>query len=462
MNLILYIIFTLYFFGSFQLFNFGTFGVQPTYPFVFLLYIFCITLFVLRKRQLITNPVTSVKLVFLLQIFAGISFFYVFNQPNGDPDQFFKTYLHFIFLTSCVIFLGMFEFNNKVIVNIIKIWLIISILINIFGVYQLFARAFDLPLAWIDLTNASLTHTETETYNQLSLRFENFYRATSIFSEPSSLAGFNLSIIGFLILPMFKAGTYKIFKSKKFLSFIFILSIVTLFLTFSLTGLLGAFVLFMVYLVYGRNISIKKIFQILVIVALSIIVVDQIVEYYFDTSVLELFYMRVAGILGFTKTISGESFGSRSFNFAKSLEVWLKSPLIGVGLGQTGQNSQYISYSDYAMMHALMETGILGGLTFFFIFISGLAEFFLIRKCIDKLQKQSSYLLYCGLFNLCLLFIISSITSNSFIGLFLWINLGFVVIILTNVKRELGYDTKPIWFYKKKALPDERALDKSS
>lgn len=450
MNFLLYSIFFFFFFGAFQLFNIGTFGLQPTYPFIFIFQVVVLFKFISKKIQLNSNPISPLKFIILLQIFGGISFIFVMSHSNSDVTQYFKTYIHLLFLSSFALTLGFFPFDKKTVFNIIKLWLLVSILINFFGIYQLFARAFDLPLGWIDLTNASLTHTETETYSQLSLKFKNFYRATSIFSEPSALAGYNLIILGFLIPPMFKSDSYRIFNSKKIISFLFILASITLFVTFSLTGLLGIVILCLGYLIFSKRISIIKILKILFLVVISIVLVDTLVNYFFDTSVLELFYNRVTGILGLTdKTIVGESFGTRSNNFFYSIETWLKSPLIGVGLGQTKFFSK-VQYSDYAIVHSLMETGIFGGLTFIFMFISTTAEFLILRNSYERLNDATIYLIQSGFFVLCVLIITNLITSNSFIGVYLWSLMGLIFIILTNVKEELGYDVRPIWFYKKK------------
>ncbi|TNE32463.1 hypothetical protein EP342_04995 [bacterium] len=195
---------------------------------------------------------------------------------------------------------------------------------------------------------------------------------------------------------------------------------------------------------------------------ISIVLVDIIVNYFFGTSVLELFYNRIINILGFTdKAIVGESFGSRSNNFFYSLETWLKSPLIGVGLGQSKFFGE-VMYSDYAIIHSLMETGLFGGLAFTFMFISTTAEFLILRNSYNKLTDATIYLIQSGFFVLCVLIITNLVTSNSFIGIYLWSLMGLLFIILTNVKKELGYDLKPIWFYKNKALSKERALDEST
>ena len=453
MNFLFYLLYILYFVGVFQLFNIGNFGISPSYPVIAIIYFLFLAKFLANKITINLNPIYCVRSLVLLQIAAGVSFVYVLSDYNAENTQFIKTYLHFLFLTAFPLFLGLFKIENKVWVNIFKIWLILSILINIFGIYQLFARAYDLPLAWIDLTNASLQALEdtNEPYQQLSLKFKNFYRATSIFSEPSALAGYNLTIIGFMIYPMFKSGSMAILKSKKLLNFIFVLAALSLFVTFSLTGVLGLFFLAGAYFIYNKGINYKRIFQILVAVVILIVIGDFFILKFFETSLLELFYTRISSLLGLTThSIVGESFDTRSNNFASSVELWLKSPIIGIGLGQTKHLGE-IGYSDFAVMHSLIETGIIGGLIFLSLFFLNIGEYLSLRRSFDKLKLETVYLLNASFYALVILTMTNFITSNSFVSFALWSMMGVIFSILTNAKVELGYYTKPIWFFKNKA-----------
>jgi len=53
--------------------------------------------------------------------------------------------------------------------------LIVAFFVNIFGIYQIFARLYDWPLAWIEITNVSfeqrgMRQVQGET-QQLALKF---------------------------------------------------------------------------------------------------------------------------------------------------------------------------------------------------------------------------------------------------------------------------------------------------
>ncbi|MER3329327.1 MAG: hypothetical protein RIF34_07095, partial [Candidatus Kapaibacterium sp.] len=238
--------------------------------------------------------------------------------------------------------------------------------------------------------------------------------------EPSALAGYNLTIIGFMILPMFKSDSMTLMKSRKFLSFIFVLSALSLFVTFSLTGVLGLVFLAIAYFIYNKGINYKRIIQILVAVVVIIVIGDFFILEYFQTSLLELFYTRISSLLGLTThSIVGESFDTRSNNFASSVELWLKSPIVGIGLGQTKHLGE-IGYSDFAVMHSLIETGILGGFCFLSLFVLNIGEYLSLRSSFHKLKPETIYALNASFYALVILTMTNFLTSNSFVGFALW------------------------------------------
>ena len=172
---------------------------------------------------------------------------------------------------------------------------------------------------------------------------------------------------------------------------------------------------------------------------------------YFETSLLELFYTRISNVLGFSKEgIVGESFTTRSNNFKSSFDVWMKNPIIGVGLGHTKYFSE-VSYSDYGIMHALMETGIVGGFFFVMIFISLLSEMLLLKNRINNLPLETQYLLNSAFYITFILIGTNFISGNSFINLYLWFYLGILISIVTTVKYQLGDNLSPIHYFKKKS-----------
>lgn len=100
--------------------------------------------------------------------------------------QFLKTSTNFLYkwLFALVFITGVFTEKDakKACVFI----LYFSVFINVFGVYQMFARAFNLPFAWIDINNVTVglrNNISMDGLKQLSLNFDNFFRATSLLAN---------------------------------------------------------------------------------------------------------------------------------------------------------------------------------------------------------------------------------------------------------------------------------------
>ncbi len=294
--------------------------------------------------------------------------------------QYFKTLTHFHFtylLTAILIF---YKIDNKTWEKFIRVWLYLSIIINIFGIYQIIARAFDLPFAWIELTNASFfsrNQQEESELIQLSLKFQGFFRATSFFSEPSALGAFNGITLIFTLIPKFK--NFKPFiESKKINTLIIILAIIGLLLAFSLTGVTIVAII-IIMLIFTEKIDVLfSVLKVLPIIVILVFISNYIVESYTGISILELFGKRfgtlsnlLMGKSTFSHSIEGESVVSRGDNFRALFNIWLSSPIIGVGLGLT-YLSPYANgwvFSDTSIMAVLAEMGIIGFIPYISIFI---------------------------------------------------------------------------------------------
>lgn len=453
MNTLLYLIFISSVFGGFQIFNVGKFGIQPVYLFMALFLISVVLAFLLGKIKLHVTSKTQVILLVLLIVAASLSLTHILGYGiEGYLIQFFKSYLHFVFLVLFSLSISLVILKPSTWKNVVKCWIILSFFINIFGIYQLFARAFELPLAWIDMTNASLNAlTEgNEPYKQLSLQFQNFYRATSIFSEPSSLASFNLYILSFLIYPLFINKFFKLFDNKLIINFAFIIGLVSLFVTFSLTGFVGLIVIIIGYLISVKKLDFVRIGIYALLTIIIIFIADYFVEEYFSISILDLFYQRISSILGFSSQgIVGESFGTRADNFFTSFDTWMKNPIFGVGLGQT-KNFSTIGFSDYGVMHSLIETGLVGGLIYVSLLFLIFLKFIYIIRNVKNLNPDLRFLTYTGYFIAIILIYKNFIVGNIFINWECWLFIGMCHSILNIINRSIGWDIKTIQFFKKK------------
>jgi O-antigen ligase len=231
---------------------------------------------------------------------------------------------------------------------------------------------FGLPFAFISISNVGfLTRefgTEVGQMDQIVLTFQNFYRATSIFSEPSSFAAFNIWNLIFVLFPFFTKS--KQFISNNFLrTFIIILSLISLLISFSLSGLLMLTVIVST-LIFVEKVPIKKFILTFVISGIAIISADTFLTSYTKISIINLFSQRIEGLVIKNKSgvgmTEGESAPKRLNSMKNSMNLFVASPVFGIGAGNTYYHPiSEERFADSSFFHILGETGIIG--TFFFI-----------------------------------------------------------------------------------------------
>lgn len=418
-----YLSFYLEGFQFFEIFGYGVTTLNILLV-IFIFYYFKKAMWDGIPLKLSWNPAVFF-LLFLVAaiIISGLSPIFVGNQNH--IVQYFKTTSHLFFLMFFPFMIASTENSHKIWSNVIKMLLILSILINMFGIYQIIARAFSLPFAWIDYTNISLSVrgslAEDELY-QLSLGFGSFFRATSIFSEPSALAAFNLFILVYILTPYIHR-TKSFFKSKFLNIFILFWSLAALFATFSLTAFSGLIVLLLAYLIFEFRQTIKRIWIMLTVGIIILLAVNETIYYYSSTSVSQLFYKRISGILLGGGSTEGESFYTRSGNGKITIDIWQKSPLIGVGAGLLQHNNNHIVYSDFASLAALAETGILGFIGFFGIIVSliFIALRYLINLKDYDFPDNLKTFIPIQFYYVLLLMFFNTFTSNNFATVGFWI-----------------------------------------
>lgn len=444
-----------FFLKLFQIFALGTYGVTTSDILFILLFIY-----ILYKHIWLNEPFYFVKNKIF--VWVGLLLFCVilsslnpiFSTNKEYIIQYFKTSLHFYYIVLFCSFFALIIIDLKIWKKFFRFMMICSILLNIFAVYQLFARIYELPGAWIKINNVSmLNRGEVDSIaeiEQLALNFENFYRATSIFSEPSSLAGYNLYVLIFLIVPFF-IGKEPLFKSRSVNLLILIPTLIGTFLTFSLTATTGLLFILCV-LVIVEKVNRKRLMNSILYIFLAmtlLIVFDNYIFKYTNVKVGDLFYQRIASTIFKSKEIEGivgESFGTRSDSFYDAIEVWKYYPIFGIGLGDTYLNKvKGISFSIYSSMAVLIEMGLVGLIVYIGFFLSLLYNTFYLRNFKLKFNSQSGIEDYSTLAYICFYIIILQIflnfvTSNIIISEASWLPIMFVVSIVNNIQIKNGYD----------------------
>lgn len=366
----------------------------------------------------------------------------------GDTDlilQLLKSSIHFMF-NAIILYISFFaDFKLKSLVKSYKILIISSIFINIYAVYQLFARAFDLPFAWVISNNiSSLARKDTSDFEglvQAQMALGDFFRATSIFSEPSALAGFNVFILIILLTPIIHKTKH--FVNSKFLINAAIVSVIIgLFLTYSMSGvlLLSTFS----FLIFLRNPwQLLKIGFISVIIALILLKpADNYINEQFGISIFDTISKRIYIILGgdMNYSISGESYDGRVANVEQMVHIWKKSPYLGIGMGLTHYNRDTKDpFSDTTIFSVLGEMGILGVIFYLFFIIAILIEILLSLKKMqsdDKSHLKSSINLAYYFFGS--IFVTNFLVGNQLSNVGFWVYIPLIIIPIKHVQSLSG------------------------
>ncbi len=424
------------------MFAIGSFGVSTSDIFILVLSVIVLFDFFVSNKPL-KIPKTSIHIyLFTLMLFTLLSGITPLFYGEGDNlIQFIKTFSHFFYLYFFIFLFLSYEIDEKLIFLAIKIYLFLSIFINIYGIYQLIARAFDLPFAWMELNNVSLMSRfdtqEMQNYKQLALKFKDFYRATSIFPEPSVFVQFNLLSLIFLAIP-YISKTKLLFKSPVMLNLIFLLVLINLFITFSLTAVLGLFfIIFLSFFLETKELF-KKYILIFSISFVILLIADFYVNEVLGVSLLTMIFDRVLGVLLYIidpdYLVEGESFLWRLEVVLESFNVWIKSPFFGVGLGLFDNNSEIAAFSDNSFLALLSEAGPIAALAFLGLFISIFYHSIRIRKSNQyNLSETQKTLLVIAPYLMIILFEVTYITANGYLGVTFIVPLFVVVASLNNI-----------------------------
>lgn len=442
--------------GIFQVFAIGSMGVTPL-EFTIMLFMLAVPFWMVwtgTPLRIPRGPEITV-MVLLLASMTVSTISPVFYADSIRMVQSFKTLSHFIFMWSFGVVLWCIPVRPRAWIDALRLHLAVSIVICLFGAYQIVARALDLPLAWIDITNTSFIKGQMQDneLGQLSLQFANLFRATSIFSEPSALATYSSINLALLVIPIFR-GSAGILKTRWVQILAIVSALIALLLAFSLTGLMLTGAVMVLAMVLYRQAAWKRVATVVAMSTVVIVIADRVVESYADVSVVELFAMRVSSIItgkassGESGTIVGESLTQRTGDYAASIEVWKESPLLGVGPGNFANSNFGRAYSSpypattYGTV--ISEMGVVG-IAVFLVFLLVLFGRLLLserqwtrdhRADGSDLERLAPILPF-----ILLITIFVCLNGNLLVSAYWWLFFAFVLNVHTELRRSMGEDT---------------------
>jgi len=464
LQILLIILFFNYFTSFFQIGQIGGFGITLEDISLVLIYIYVIKKVFWDGKPLKFSWHPAFWFLILLLISGILSSIPSILEGNQTIIiQYFKSSSHFYYFTLFALICAVYPIEIKEWSNVLKMWLILGLLIDVFAIYQIIARVYELPLAWISITNVNFSSRNgqpLEEVEQLSLRYGDFYRATSIFSEPSALGSFNTYIMAFLIIPVINKFKHLI-KSKVFIVFAIIACASSQLFTFSMTGFVG-FMLILIAIIFLEKVkNVLRYTFMIIAFCLVVVTADAIFSNSLGVSVVELFTKRIQGLIHWgdtEKEVPGESFGVRLLSGQKAIDVWEEYPITGIGLGLSQYNKKNdLVFADFSSFAVLAELGTIG--IFAFVGMFGALFFTVIRytqqksyiNCLDEEEKRNIGLMF---YVLLVQFIINFVAGNNLISVNLWVPISMVFSIVNNanVKTnryvvELTLVKKPLKYY---------------
>lgn len=446
------IFFTQFLFGwaIFFILNYGVTALDFNVLFSYALLIIS---FIFMKKSLNIAINYSNVLFFVFNILILFTLINPFiNGDTAEITQNIKSTLHYYYIVFFILLLYSELLKPKTYTYVIKGLIWVLFIFDLYGIYQLFARALGLPFGWLEYSNTSIMSRLEIVGNiqQTTIGFGSFYRVNSIFVEPSVLASFNIFLFIFLVIPWIQHRTSFI-KSNFLLVVMVSTCLVTLFLTYSMTGLASLFgVLFLVFFIEYFE-QYKFIFRVIVIGIVVIILSNLMMIELFGIDLLKLFTIRVENIftLG-SDEMGGESFTTRLNNTLSTIAVWANHPLFGVGLGLLGYQKEFVAlFSDTTIFSILAECGIFSFIVFnallYSLLFSSIKLYKKVRE-MDSIPLEDKQLIgiapYIALFEI----IRCSFTANILIYFILWMDLSFVFFVLNYYSNILGTKVLSIKF----------------
>ncbi len=361
--------------GIFQMAQVGTFGLPPIELLFIGFWLYLpLHLFVARKPLRIPMNLEYVALIMFIATAFLSCFSVVFDGEYRLHQQVVKTILHFIFVFGVMFLHGHIRITTDMIYGILRFYLSLGIVLSLYAIYQVPARIMDWPFAWIEITNVSYQGDVefASGVSQLALRFENFYRATSIYPEPSALGFASVLQIVVALVPIIRQSR-TILRTKWALALSLTTSIIALFLAFSMTGVLVMACCLLVVVVRYPKRVLRRLVPIIGATAIGIAVFDIVASSFVNVSIIGMFGVRIESYLTGSAfnddvgTISGESATQRFDDVKIAIDVWKDAPIIGYGPGcfrhhQLGRmhNSNFPSSSFVMVLADYGLVGLLG------------------------------------------------------------------------------------------------------
>jgi len=363
-------------FYSFALLTIGGRSIEFSWFFAVLLILLFLAELTIMKKKLLINRI-SVALI-VLNVAAILSLLGLLGHASGNyVADFLTTYVQILLVTVFFFAIANMDIQWRQILCLFRAWMLVALLIAIYGVYQFFALSSDLPFARPVITNVSRSSGQISTGAYLGVY--GLARSTSIFPEPSALASYLLGPILLLSIVLFRQNE-KLVLFKSTIAKWLLLS--TLGVAFIFAFSLGAFAALLatglLFLLKYRGYFLRRGFKPLLFILMVLLVINYSINVLYGMNYLGIIFVRLKilihqiitsiGIGAEGSTAGpGTSYFTRLDMIVTGLSVWLKHPFFGVGLNNFGNVAGNFRWTA-TPFQTLADQGILGLSAYVFFF----------------------------------------------------------------------------------------------
>jgi len=376
----------------------------------------------LEGGRIIVSRSSLYATLFVFTAFIGI--FPLLDAPESQLVDFITKGAQLVFSFSIFMVISSLPLSEKELRGILRMWIFVSVGVSFYAIYQLFARVYDLPLAYMELTNPSVAYGGGE-----SRIIHGFYQVESVFREPSYLGAYLLGPIVLCTVFLLKGAESLLLTGSRAVNRAILCVLISALL---FTGSQAAYLSLLITLAcmpFMGYVSRAKMTKILLLLLAGFIGIGAFLEL-LDIGFLSSFWIRVKylllNIIDPAGTEEITSTRVRTGAIFAALDVWASHPILGVGLNNMRHYTNEYEFS-LGWWQLLADQGLLGTGALVLLFYN-------LLSLLKNLYKKAKLPPFWSCVSLSLLFILVSDVVNGFftwnwVDLSRWFTLGMANLV---------------------------------
>jgi len=334
-----------------------------------LIVVFALKLAVHRIR-LRRSPVNKFVVFYIYTaLFSAIN---LFNAERVQFVDFGTKAAQLLLVTTTFFVISSLPLSERELKNLLRTWFLIAFVVAAYAVYQLPARSYGWPFAYLALSNPSVAPGGVQTGRAFEftasgvrtgrrLRAIEYAQVSGFFREPTWLGSYLLSaLVLFGVLILSGKGRAVLFRSSRLNRFFLSVLVLGLLLPVAL----GPYVSFAMTLglMYMLRRSYRPKIIKLVLLLLILLLLGGLLASAAGIDLLRAISARVGQLLSAIAqgSTEGTSLSVRLQRTLAALKVWASHPLLGVGLNNTQFYTHGVMLTNNGWARLLSDQGMIG------------------------------------------------------------------------------------------------------